>query len=222
MTQHYDAWNFAVVARFFWKKKIVHAPLVLNFLGLDLRGNWVSRISRQHFPQILQRSPLIPVQFCNYSAVLSRTSRTDFRQTRALCVYKTVLTRRTNLFLYVRNSFSICLPSSFSIYLHHLFFLTFILFSSPFLRHFHPLTLFYFLLLVCLSALFFMFLLPFILPSYVFFLYISFFFPPYLAFNYIPFAPFFHPRFFSCKSTHLPISSQLLAHSSYELHLINV
>ena len=160
------------------------------------------------------------LQFCNYSAVLSRTSRTDFRQTRALCVYKTVLTRRTNLFLYVRNSFSVCLPSSFSIYLHHLFFLTFILFSSPFLRHFHPLTLFYFLLLVCLSAL--LFLLPFILPSYVFFLYISFFFPPYLAFNYIPFATFFHPRFLSCKYTHLPISSQLLAHSSYELHLINV
>jgi len=63
MTQPYDAWNFAVVARFFWKKKIVHAPLVLNFLGLDLRGNWVSHISRQHFPQILQWSPLIPYSF---------------------------------------------------------------------------------------------------------------------------------------------------------------
>ena len=109
-------------------------------------------------------------------------------------VYNTVLTRSTNLFLSVCHSFSICLPSSFSIYLHHLFFLTFIPFSSPFLSPFHPLTLFYFLLLVvflpfplffssfhspftCLFYVYFLyFFLTSILPSHVFFMYISFIF----------------------------------------------
>jgi hypothetical protein len=64
----YDAWNFKLAARLIGKS--VHAPLILGFLGLDLRGNWVSRISKQQFPQIRQRSPFTPVQFCNYSAVL--------------------------------------------------------------------------------------------------------------------------------------------------------
>jgi hypothetical protein len=103
---------------------------------------------------------------------LKWTSRTDFRQTELMCVYSTVLTRRTNLFLSVCPSFSICLPSSFSIYLHHLFFLTFILLSSPFLS---PLPSPYLLFpsFYSLSSCPFLYLFfPLILPSYVFFLYI--------------------------------------------------
>ena len=66
------------------------------------------------------------------------------------------------------------------------------------------------------------FLLPFILHSYVFFSVHLILFSPYLACNYIPFAISFHPLFLLCKDAHSPNSSQLLAHSSYELYLINV
>ena len=134
MTHPYDAWNFELVARFFlgggggWES--VHAPLVLSFLGLDLRGNWVSRIFRRQFPQILQRSPLIPVQFCNCSAVLNWTSRTDFRQTRVTCLDKHSLNQKDQsvsfcmpLFLHLSSFLLFYLPSPFILsYFYHFFF----------------------------------------------------------------------------------------------------